>query len=123
MPSGDDPWIDEDTGRLIRPYTLTGGRTRPRHQLNLLSLVRTTETGVRERLDPEHVQVLDVCSGPPVSVAEVAARLRQPVQVAKILLSDLIDVRAVTTRAPVTNADPTTRETLEAVLDGLQQLL
>lgn len=113
---------DDDPERLVRPYTLTGGRTRPRYELNLVSMVRATLETPRGHLDPEYSQTLQLCREA-VSVAEVAAKLRQPLQVAKVLLSDLIDAGAVTTRAPTTNADPADRELLEALLDGLQRQL
>jgi hypothetical protein len=117
----DEILMDEDPERLVRPYTLTGGRTHPKHELNLVSMVRATRSARRGHLDPEHSQTLSLCRDA-VSVAEVAAKLKQPLQVAKVLLSDLIDAGAVTTRAPATTADPADRELLEALLDGLQQL-
>jgi hypothetical protein len=118
----DESLLDDDAERLVRPYTLTGGRTRARHELNLVSMVRATRQAPSGHLDPEHSQTLQLCQQT-VSVAEVAAKLKQPLQVAKVLLSDLIDAGAVTTRAPATTADPADRELLEALLDGLQQQL
>jgi Protein of unknown function (DUF742) len=111
---------DDDPEGLVRPYALTGGRTHPKHQLNLVSMVRATLKTPRGHLDPEYSQTLRLCRQA-VSVAEVAAKLKQPLQVAKVLLSDLIDVGAVTTRAPATSAEPADRKLLEALLDGLQQ--
>jgi hypothetical protein len=43
------------------------------------------------------------------------------VVVAKVVISDLVDCDAMTTRAPRTAADPTDRELLEKLLDGLQR--
>jgi hypothetical protein len=74
------------------------------------------------RLDPEHDQALELCHVP-TSVAEVAAHLQQPMMVTKILLSDLIDWGAVTTRLPGPTANSTDRHTLEALLDGLRKQL
>lgn len=119
---GSEMLLDDDPERLVRPYTLTGGRTHPKHELNLVSIVRAIPGAPTGHLDPEHTQTLRLCHEA-VSVAEVAAKLRQPLQVAKVLLSDLIDAGAVTTRAPATTADPADRELLEALLDGLQQQL
>jgi hypothetical protein len=117
----DEPWLDQDAGQLVRPYTLTDGRTQPTTPLDLLSMVRSTGRVVPQGLDPEHAQALELCHLP-TSVAEVAARLRQPVMVTKVLLSDLIDWSAVTTRAPGASPDSTDRQKLEALLDGLQRL-
>ncbi|WP_229868817.1 DUF742 domain-containing protein, partial [Streptomyces chryseus] len=38
----DGPWLDDAAGRLIRPYTVSDGRTRPTTELDLLSMVRAT---------------------------------------------------------------------------------
>jgi hypothetical protein len=118
----DGPWLDGDAGRLVRPYTVTNGRTRPSTTLDLLSTVIATGRTPAARLEPYHAEVLDLC-GRGISVAEVAARLRLPAAVTKVLLSDLVDGGAVTTRAPSPAADPTDRSVLEAVLNGLQRRL
>jgi hypothetical protein len=123
MAAGDDPWVDEDALQVVRPYALTGGRTTPAYELNLVSMVRATGNVPQERLDPELGQALELCSHMPVSVAEVAGKLQQPVQVTKVLLSDLIDAGAVTTRPPVMTADPFDPYLLEKLLNGLQQRL
>ncbi|MYX39819.1 DUF742 domain-containing protein, partial [Streptomyces sp. SID89] len=73
-------------------------------------------------LGPEHGQALDLCLAP-VSVAEVAAQLRLPAAVAKVLLSDLVDCGALTTKPPEFHHHPTDRALLEAVLDGLRRQL
>lgn len=118
----DELWLDDDAGRLVRPYTVSNGRTSPSNKLDLLSLVRATGRVPRDRLTPEYAQALGLCRDP-VSVAEIAAHLGLPVVVAKVLLSDLLDCGAVTTRARPPVADPTDRFVLEAVLHGLRQRL
>ncbi|NLU70647.1 DUF742 domain-containing protein [Streptomyces sp. HNM0574] len=126
---GDDqrgaPWLDGDAGRLVRPYTVSDGRTRPSAQFDLMTLVMATESRPQSYLGPDHTHVLDLCGGP-VSVAEIAAQIGQPVVVTKVLLSDLVDCGAVTTREPTRvplGPNPTDRELLEAVLDGLRKRL
>lgn len=104
----------------MRPYTLTNGRTRPTTALQLISMVRTTGRVPPERLGHEHARTLQLCHSP-TSVAEIAAHLRQPVTITKVLLSDLIESGAVTTREPSATAHST--ELLEKVLDGLRQRL
>ncbi|GAA4603548.1 DUF742 domain-containing protein [Actinoallomurus liliacearum] len=121
MEAGDDEvWIDDAAGPLIRPYTVNGGRTRPTVELDLLSLVVTTGQATSD-LDLEHVEVLGLCHTP-ISVAEVAARMRLPVAVAKVLLADLVDCRAVATRAPSLPSGVPDRVLLEKLLDGLQRI-
>ncbi|WP_046468588.1 DUF742 domain-containing protein [Allosalinactinospora lopnorensis] len=118
----DELWLDEDAGRLVRPYTVSNGRTSPTKSLDLLSLVMATGQIATTQLAPEHAQALGLCNGP-TSVAEVAAHLRLPAMVTKVLLSDLVDCGAVTTRSPHAAASPTDRSVLEAVLDGLRKRL
>ncbi|MFE3324335.1 DUF742 domain-containing protein [Streptomyces sp. NPDC059176] len=118
----DGPWIDDAAGRLIRPYTVSGGRTRPSAALDLLSLVMATGTVPQGALAPEHTVALGLCDGP-TSVAEIAAHLGLPAVVTKVLLSDLVDCGAVTARAPRFQEPHTDRSLLEAVLDGLRRRL
>ncbi|MFJ9211874.1 multi-component regulatory system-3 [Streptomyces sp. L-9-10] len=118
----DGPWLDDAAGRLIRPYAVSGGRTRPTTALDLLTLVISTGSGPQTHLGPEHAHAVGLCQGP-TSVAEVAAHLRLPVTVTKVLLSDLVDCGAITARPPHTFDHPTDRFLLEAVLDGLRRQL
>ncbi|MDT3397713.1 DUF742 domain-containing protein [Streptomyces sp. B1866] len=115
-----EPWVDDDTPAL-RPYALTQGRTRPTQELSLASLVRAS-TNASADLSPEHDQALDLCRVGPRSVAEVAATLRLPVQVTKVLLADLIDSHTLILSMPARAADPADPLILEALLVGLRQL-
>lgn len=120
MTAGDDGvWLDDEAGPLIRPYTVNEGRTRPTVDLDLLSLVVTTGVPAPE-MDAEKVKVLGLCHTP-VSVAEVAAQMRLPVMVTKVLLADLVDCGAMVTRAPRPSSDVVDRVLLEKLLDGLQR--
>lgn len=124
----DMPWLDDSAGRLMRPYTASGGRTRPSAVLDLLSLM--TATGVRPKapLGPDHAHALRLCAGPAhVSVAEIAAQLRLPAVVTKVLLCDLLDCGAVRALAPRFPGGPglaaDDQSLLRAVLDGLRRRL
>ncbi|MFE0131176.1 DUF742 domain-containing protein [Streptomyces sp. NPDC059037] len=119
----DGPWLDDAAGRLIRPYTVSGGRTRPTTQLDLLTQVLATGGAPPLGcLGPEHAEALGLCAAP-TSVAEIAAQLKLPAVVTKVLLSDLVDCGALTLRAPDFYHNPTDRSLLEAVLDGLRRQL
>lgn len=121
MTAGEDEvWVDDDAGLLVRPYAVTSGRTHPTVDLELLSLVVAVGRHPGA-LDPEHAKALELCRTP-TSVAEVAAHLRLPVVVTKVLISDLVDSRAMIAHAPQTAADPTDRALLEKLLDGLQRI-
>ncbi|WP_326686647.1 MULTISPECIES: DUF742 domain-containing protein [unclassified Streptomyces] len=122
---GAPPLLDDDAGRLVRPYTVCDGRTRPTAHFDLMTLVMATGARPQSYLGPDHTQVLGLCGGP-VSVAELAAQIRLPAVVTKVLLSDLADCGAISARAPSRaplGPDPTDRELLEAVLDGLRKRL
>lgn len=119
--AGDDEvWLDDDAGPLVRPYTVSSGRTHPTVALDLLSLVIATDKTPRG-IDPEHVKVLGLCHSP-ISVAEVAAHMRLPVVVTKVLLADLVECEAMATRAPRPTSGAHDRVLLERLLDGLQRI-
>ncbi|MFD4628569.1 DUF742 domain-containing protein [Streptomyces sp. NPDC058284] len=118
----DGPWLDDAAGRLIRPYTVSNGRTRPTSQLDLLSLVMATGATPLGYLGPEHATALGLCEAP-TSVAEIAAQLKLPAVVTKVILSDLLDCGSLTQKAPDFYHNPTDRSLLEAVLDGLRRQL
>lgn len=109
----------------VRPYTLTGGRTRTDVELGLETQIRTTEQGVRraDMLALELRDIVEMCRQP-LSVAEVSAHLDVPLQVAKVLVGDLITSGDVDSRA-IGSAEQTGRpdiQLLERVLEGLQSL-
>ncbi|MFI9154980.1 DUF742 domain-containing protein [Streptomyces sp. NPDC053367] len=120
--AGDGPWLDEAAGRLVRPFTISNGRTRPTHAFDLMSQVMATGVTPLGHPVPEHALALDLCRAP-ISVAEVAAHLKLPAAVTKVLLSDLVDCGALTTKPPEFHHNRTDRALLEAVLDGLRRQL
>jgi hypothetical protein len=88
---------------LVRPYTATGGRVRPSRVLPLEAMVCTTPYG-RSRLPVlllEQKAIVAMCEHPQ-SVIEIAARLRLPVGVTRVLVADavaeqLVDISDLTT--------------------------
>ncbi|MEU2910859.1 DUF742 domain-containing protein [Streptomyces massasporeus] len=117
--------VGDPAGRLVRPFALTGGRTRPsRADFTLISTVTTVDpppvTAVR--CQPEHSRILRLCAEP-VAVAELAARLDLPVSVVVILLCDLLEAGRITVRPPRL-VSPTTPDLdlLQKVRDGLGRL-
>ncbi|MEV7415240.1 DUF742 domain-containing protein [Streptomyces sp. NPDC089919] len=112
----------------MRPYTASGGRTRPSTPLDLLSLVTATGRRPGEWLGPDHALALRLCAAAagPVSVAEIAAQLRLPAVVTKVLLADLLESGAVTAcapRFPGSGGRADDQTLLRAVLDGLRRRL
>jgi uncharacterized protein DUF742 len=91
-------------GRLVRPFTLTGGRTQPvRNIFSLITLITTVEvpdSSDTRSLQPEHRRILRLCTRP-LAVAEIAAHLDIPVSVTTIMLSDLLDAGRISARPPI----------------------
>lgn len=121
--TGEDPHADADLFG-VRPYAVTDGRTKPSTPLDLMSLVRATGGGMvaPDRLGVEHAHALRLCQVP-TSVAEIAAHLRRPVTVAKVLLSDLIELGAVIARFPPSPSYSNDPDVLRAVIDGLRRIV
>jgi hypothetical protein len=108
-------------GRLVRPYALTGGRVRSDTDLPIETLVVTTPKGRQAtRLAWERRAIADLCVAP-LAVAEVAARLRIPLGVARVLVGDMTAEGMVQVYRPAEVERPDL-VLLERVLDGLQAL-
>ena len=119
--SNDDGWYDEAAGPLVRPYTITSGRTpADNSRLDLATQVMTLRSAQEPAgLGPEHLAIVQLCRRS-VSIAEIAAYVKVPLGVVRVLCGDLIEWGVVVTRSPTHNpAQAPDLETLQAVLDGL----
>ncbi|MDK1475052.1 DUF742 domain-containing protein [Streptomyces sp. 549] len=110
---------------LVRPYAMTGGRTRPRYQLAIEALVHTTAGAAQLQGQlPEHQRICRLCYEIK-SVAEISALLSIPLGVARILVADLAEAGLVAIHQP--GGDETAGgqpdvTLLERVLSGLRKL-
>ncbi|GGQ29076.1 DUF742 domain-containing protein [Streptosporangium pseudovulgare] len=115
-----DHWLD-DAGPIVRPYTLTRGRTRGSGaSFDLLATVVVIRSP-QEDLPPEHVLIMDACRSP-TSVAEMASATGLPVGVIRVLLGDLRDSGLVAIRPPTPIAALPRENVLREVLAGLKGL-
>lgn len=124
MTRGGGQWFDEDAGPLVRPYALTRGRVMGAgHDLDMLTVVVTAARApTLRRTEPEYADIVALCRIPQ-SVAEVAAHVKLPLAVTKILVGDLIGEGHLIFRAPVQpDAGPGDLNVLRAVLDGIRKL-
>ena len=83
----------DTAGRLVRPFALTGGRTRPsRADFTLISTVTAVDPPPARgpRPQPEQQRILRRCAEP-IAVAELAALLDLPMSVIVIMLCDLLE--------------------------------
>ncbi|MEU8804057.1 DUF742 domain-containing protein [Spirillospora sp. NPDC048819] len=107
----------------IRPYAITGGRTRPQHPMRLVTLLEAADTARVQGAAPEAAQAVEACRVQPCSVAEIAALIGLPVQVTKIILSDLIDCGALVVALPGPSDRPDHLQLLEALRSGIETRL
>jgi hypothetical protein len=116
----DDPF----EGRLVRLYTLTGGRTRPAADLDLIAQVVATDRtpAPYDALTPEHEGILELLRERPLAVAEVAAGADLPVGITRVLLGDLIESDLVRASRPVPPALLPDERILREVINGLRAL-
>ncbi|GGN76096.1 hypothetical protein GCM10011579_056740 [Streptomyces albiflavescens] len=110
---------------LVRPYAMTGGRTRPRYQLAIEALVHTTaQPHQMQGQLPEHQRICNLCREIK-SVAEVSALLTIPLGVARILVADLAEAGLVAIHQPGGDESAGGQPAvtlLERVLSGLRKL-
>ncbi len=108
---------------FVRPYAVTGGRTRAHSQLAIEALVTTTSRGldVMYTLVPEYETVCRLCTEFK-SVAEIAALLKIPLGVAGVIVGDLAEYGLVSVEPPANGDSVPDMQLLERVLIGLQNL-
>ncbi|MEU6659555.1 DUF742 domain-containing protein [Streptomyces sp. NPDC046821] len=115
----------------VRPYSLTGGRTRFGHVLLVETFVAALEAP-EERLEigqgtlstrimPEMRAIVELCRRMR-TVAEIAALLKMPLGVVRVLLSDLADQGKIRVYGTGHGAGQPDRALLERVLSGLRRL-
>jgi hypothetical protein len=106
------PWADGEAGPLVRPYAMTDGRTRlaPRRvPLDLIALVSAIGApgGADEPLmTPEHRTLLILCRDQSRSVAELAADAGLSLEMARVLLSELLELEYLRVSRPTPPEQP-----------------
>ena len=114
----------QEPGRLVRPYYMTGGRTRPAHDdLEWETLVSTTALGETSPKvgGVERRAIVSLCRDL-LSIAEVSARLDLPLGVARVLVGDMADQGFLILYRPSSDAGRPDLALLQRVLYGLHQL-
>ncbi|TVT01999.1 DUF742 domain-containing protein [Amycolatopsis bartoniae] len=109
---------------MMRPYAHTRGRTRPDYELALETLVSTSDRGLRHQgaTSVQHRRICDLCVEPR-SIAEIAAFLYLPLNVVKVLVSDMDNLELVVLHQPgLSFGDRSSREFMARVLEGLRSL-
>jgi hypothetical protein len=124
--AADDAWPHRESGPVVRPYAVTGGRTEPGDGEALTLLTVLVATGRRlptddpARLAPEHHRLLDLC-GRQMTLADLAADTALPLGVVRVLVADLTELGAITV-VPQRSTDQQTGNVLQEILNGLRAL-
>ncbi len=109
----------------VRPYALTGGRTRSVVELPIETIVRATLRGLSmaAQLTLERKRIVTMCTVP-LSIAEISAHLHIPLGVARVLVGDMSaeDLLETNHLTFARVGDRPDIKLLERVLDGLQAL-
>ncbi|MDN5859185.1 MAG: DUF742 domain-containing protein [Pseudonocardia sp.] len=115
----DYPELDDGTEAdeiRVRPYVITGGRTRASRDLPIEALVSTAGPA-GQAATAEQQQLMQLCAQPR-SIAEIAALVRVPLGVARVLVGDLAEAGAVYVHA----AAVSDLDLMSRVLAGLRKL-
>ncbi|MFF7991320.1 DUF742 domain-containing protein [Kitasatospora xanthocidica] len=115
---------------MVRPYTMTRGRTGADGQrLDLIAVVVCDPAhpvfapdAPEPPVGPEQGRILALCRGTPLSVAELAADLDLPVGVVRVLLGDLLAAGLIRVSRPVPPALLPDERILQEVIHGLRAL-
>lgn len=110
-----NPWV--------RPYVLTGGRTRTRHQLYVHTLVSAPryDSSAAARLTPESRRLYEQAHQGTCSIAELSAHCGVSLGVTRVLLEDLAAAGRVQINDDAYDS-PYDRRLLKRVIDGLREL-
>jgi hypothetical protein len=103
----------------VRPYVLTGGRTRPRIELAVETLVSAAPRAAVRTEAAEYLAVVALCQQVR-AVAEISALLRVPLGVVRVLVGDLEAMGAVIVHEARTAIPDVVF--MERILSGLRRL-
>ena len=124
--------LEDEEEFSVRPYTMTGGRTRVSSSVDLPiealveGLIEPTVTQT-----PEQRKILELTANQYLSVMELAAHIKVPLGVVRIVVSDLYEAKSVrihgltpSMSTPGGSQDNTaaTLSVLESVLNGIASL-
>jgi hypothetical protein len=118
-----DPWgryVDEPTARIVRPYTITAGRTRTTVDLPMEATLRLEPTAEEHEWTSDlQGRIIEICDTR--SVAEVSALVSMPIGVVRVLLGDLVEQGFISVQATL-NASSSHDERLDLIERTLRGL-
>jgi Protein of unknown function (DUF742) len=120
-----DPSSSAHEVSLVRPYTLTAGRTDTEVDLPLEAPILALQSALFHRwpLNDLRGKIIQLCIKSP-SVAEISARLDVPLGVARVLVGDLVTSGYLRVQATLTDSSTQDerRELIGRTLRGLRAL-
>lgn len=112
-------------GQLIRPYTVTCGRTEPVQDIAVEAILTTTPRGRQEAAfaGRDKRRIADLCAAKALSLAEIASYTQVPLGVARVLVADMASegLLALHDSGPSQDYEQW-MDLLEGVLHGLREL-
>jgi hypothetical protein len=118
----DEAEVEETSA--VRPYAVTGGRTRTTSAaLPLEALVQSLRAPA-PGMTNETIKILDLTAVEFLSIAELSAHVKLPVGIVRVIVSDLADEGKVRIHG-LANGQPglaTSLSVLESVLNGISSL-
>ena len=104
---------------LLRPYVLTGGRTRATGEdLDIETIVSTASHIAPSNLNLERERIATLCKEP-CSIAELASHLDLPLGVARFLASEMVTAGILTKHQLTNNND---NRLIEKLIRGVRAL-
>lgn len=108
-----------------RPYTLTGGRTRPRIELSIEAAVETLVSldDLPWSSGDVRTAIVRLCNDRP-SIAEISSYAAQPIGVIRVLVGDLVESGHLRVHTTLTDRSTVSerRRLIERTLSGLRAL-
>ena len=113
----DEPDHGAQEDSMVRPFVLTGGRTRAGDGLRLETLLQTVPGVPAMTLRFESQQIVELCRHPS-SIADISAALQVPLGVVRVLVSDLVAIGHVA----VVRTETLSTQTIERIRDRVRSL-
>jgi hypothetical protein len=115
----DEPIEDDDESSLVRPYVITGGRTRAtRSDLGIETVVTTAGRAKAVTLGFERGKIAALCVEP-LSIAEISSSLDVPLGVSRVLVTDMVTEGLLHSHDRAEGGDV---ELIEALIEGIRAL-
>ncbi|MGP3980190.1 DUF742 domain-containing protein [Streptomyces sp. KR80] len=128
-PHDEAHWYEGEAGPMVRPYTVTRGRTRPatKRHYDMMAQVTAVDTEAdgmdpRQALDHARASLLALIRRGPRPLAELAADADLPLTVVRVLVGDLVDAGLARIGSPPAAPEQPDPELLREVVARLRQI-